>query len=90
MPCVCALSSPPPPSSPRADFFHAVFAVASCYLAMMFSNWEVSGSTREFEIDKGWISTWVKMASKWVCELLYLWTVVAPALLPNRDFGVGV
>eukprot|EP00197_Chlamydomonas_leiostraca_P006389 CAMPEP_0202866810 /NCGR_PEP_ID=MMETSP1391-20130828/8372_1 /ASSEMBLY_ACC=CAM_ASM_000867 /TAXON_ID=1034604 /ORGANISM="Chlamydomonas leiostraca, Strain SAG 11-49" /LENGTH=381 /DNA_ID=CAMNT_0049546795 /DNA_START=130 /DNA_END=1272 /DNA_ORIENTATION=- len=57
----------------RADFYHAVFALASCYLAMLFSNWEVSPSTKQFEMDMGWISTWVKMGSKWACEILYVW-----------------
>jgi len=71
----------------RADWFHFVFTVASMYIAMLFSNWQVSPTTSEFEIDQGWISTWIKIASKWVCELLYIWTVIAPAVLPNRDFG---
>lgn len=71
----------------RADFFHLVFALASMYIAMLFTYWQVSPSTSEFQIDQGWISTWVKMASKWACELLYLWSVIAPAIFPNRDFG---
>lgn len=70
----------------RADFFHAVFALASMYLAMLFSSWSVSPSAARFQLDEGWVSTWVKMASKWGCEALYLWTVVAPALLRHRDF----
>ncbi|GAX84985.1 hypothetical protein CEUSTIGMA_g12406.t1 [Chlamydomonas eustigma] len=71
----------------RADFFHVVFALASMYIAMLFTDWQVSSSSTSYELDNGWISTWVKMVSKWVCELLYLWTVVAPALFPNRDFS---
>ncbi len=43
--------------------------------------------TRRFELDRGWISTWVKMASGWSCLLLYTWTVLAPALMPERDFS---
>ncbi|KAG1680171.1 hypothetical protein FOA52_000284 [Chlamydomonas sp. UWO 241] len=74
----------------RADWFHLVFSLASCYIAMLFSQWEVSPSTSVFQLDEGWISTWVKMASKWVCELLYIWTVVAPAILQGRDFGYRV
>lgn len=73
----------------RADFFHLVFALASMYIAMLFTNWAVSPSTKEFSIDYGWGSTWAKMAAKWACELLYCWTVIAPALFPDRDFGYG-
>jgi hypothetical protein len=54
---------------------------------MLFSDWQVSPSTSNFELDRGWVSVWIKMASKWVCEALYLWSVIAPAVMPNRDFG---
>ncbi|GIL85121.1 hypothetical protein Vretifemale_13749 [Volvox reticuliferus] len=74
----------------RADFFHLVFATASCYLAMLFTNWAVSQSATAFEIGKGWASTWVKIVSSWVCALLYSWTVIAPAILKDRDFGFPV
>ena len=30
---------------------------------------------------------WVKIVSSWLCAALYTWTNVAPALLPDRDFG---
>lgn len=31
-------------------------------------------------------SVWVKMASSWLSVVLYMWTLVAPAILSNRDF----
>ncbi|PNH11311.1 putative serine incorporator [Tetrabaena socialis] len=74
----------------RPDFYHLVFATAACYLAMLFTNWAVSRSTVAFEIDRGWASTWVKIVSSWACAALYGWTVVAPAVLQNRDFGPPV
>lgn len=70
----------------RTDFFHAIFALASMYLAMLFTSWSVEPSTETVEMDRGWISTWVKMGSKWLCEVLYIWTVIAPAVLPGRSF----
>ena len=39
-----------------------------------------------FSMDSGWISTWVKMVSQWVCALLYTWCLVAPLVLRNREF----
>ncbi|KIZ04409.1 Serine incorporator 3 [Monoraphidium neglectum] len=71
----------------RPDAFHLMFALASMYMAMLFTNWQVSSSTAKFELGTGWTSTWVTMGSKWFCEALYLWTVVAPAILRNRDFS---
>ena len=32
-------------------------------------------------------SMWVKILSSWVCAGLYVWTLVAPILLPDRDFS---
>ena len=57
------------------------------YMAMLFTNWQVFTSTSAFELSKGWASTWAKIGSKWFCEALYCWTVVAPAVLRNRDFS---
>lgn len=34
-----------------------------------------------------WPAVWVKITSSWVCLLLYLWTLVAPLVLTNRDFS---
>ena len=30
---------------------------------------------------------WVKIVSSWICAGLYLWTLIAPAILTERDFG---
>lgn len=34
-----------------------------------------------------WTSVWVKICASWAGLFLYLWTLVAPLLLPNRDFS---
>ena len=31
-------------------------------------------------------SVWVKISSSWICIALYVWTLVAPLVLVNRDF----
>lgn len=50
---------------------------------------QVSPNFHKFELDQGTISMWVKMASKWCSEAIYIWTVIAPAIFPGRDFGYG-
>lgn len=30
---------------------------------------------------------WVKMVSSWLCAVLYGWTLIAPVVLADRDFG---
>ncbi len=32
-------------------------------------------------------AVWVKIVSSWICIGLYIWTLVAPCLLPNREFN---
>lgn len=70
----------------RPDFFHLIFGLASMYLAMLFTGWSLEGSTNELDIDKGWRSAWVKIASQWLVFLIYTWTMVAHKIL-DRDFS---
>lgn len=34
------------------------------------------------------VTMWVKIASQWVAMALFLWTLIAPSVFPDRDFGV--
>ncbi|GIL51871.1 hypothetical protein Vafri_7783 [Volvox africanus] len=68
------------------SFFHLIFALASMYIAMLMTGWG-SVSQEKDRIDVGWVSVWVKTAAEWVTGLLYMWTLVAPALFPDRDFS---
>lgn len=67
-------------------FFHLIFALASMYIAMLMTGWgsQVQDSER---IDVGWVSVWVKTAAQWITGLLYCWTLLAPAIFPDRDFS---
>jgi len=74
-------------------FFHFTFLLATMYLGMVLTNWQtvsivtgqgVSDST--ILIDQGMSAVWVKMISSWVTLLLFIWTMIAPVLFPNRKF----
>lgn len=88
-------SSAPPASSSLDDFkpvsynysfFHLIFALASMYIAMLMTGW--GSNVQEMErLDQGWTSVWVKAVAQWMTASLYLWTLVAPALFPERDFS---
>jgi len=79
---------PDEPASYSYWYFHATFTVAAMYITMLMSNWmtEITDS----KIDHGLASLWVKMASQWVAYLIYGWSLAAPYLCKNRDFGVDV
>eukprot|EP01090_Pellita_catalonica_P000751 TRINITY_DN10524_c0_g1_i1.p1 TRINITY_DN10524_c0_g1~~TRINITY_DN10524_c0_g1_i1.p1 ORF type:complete len:228 (-),score=29.66 TRINITY_DN10524_c0_g1_i1:32-715(-) len=72
-------------------FFHLTFVVASMYISMLVTNWKFlsdSGNdSSDYEVDYGVTSVWVKFASSWLVLLLYIWTLIAPAILKNRDFS---
>lgn len=66
--------------------FYLVFALASMYLAMLMTGWG-SGVVLKDQIDVGWPSVWVKIVSQWIAGALYAWTLIAPAMFPDRNFG---
>eukprot|EP00741_Cyanophora_paradoxa_P011470 tig00020560_g11081.t1 len=69
-------------------FFHFTFLLASAYVAMLMSNWSFEGDSA-YTIDRGWVSVWVKVGSMVAASLLYIWSLFAPLLFPDRDFGHG-
>jgi hypothetical protein len=32
-------------------------------------------------------SVWVKIVSSWLCVGIYMWTIIAPMMFPDRDFS---
>lgn len=73
------------PVSYSYSFFHLIFALASMYSAMLLSGWTSSSESADL-IDVGWTSVWVRICSQWVTAGLYIWTLVAPLLFPDREF----
>ncbi|NXP81798.1 SERC3 protein, partial [Ramphastos sulfuratus] len=67
-------------------FFHFMLFLASLYIMMTLTNWYSPDADFKTMTSK-WPAVWVKITSSWVCLLLYLWTLVAPLVLTNRDFS---
>lgn len=56
-------------------FFHVLMLLASCYSAMLLTNWDISLATAgEFgtAADDGGISLWIKISSLWIVLLFYV------------------
>jgi len=69
------------------SLFHLAFALGAMYVCMLLTNWSViSGYGDTPKTDSGWVSVVVKISSCLFAGLLYLWTIFAPAILPNRDW----
>jgi hypothetical protein len=54
------------------SFFHGIFALASCYTAMLLTEWGLTsreaGAKDSFGV--GWVSAWVKIACTWATSAL--------------------
>lgn len=67
-------------------FFHFVFAMGSMYFAMLFVGWNLHQTAHKWSIDVGWASVWVKIVNEWLTALVYIWCMVGPFVLRDREF----
>uniref|UniRef100_A0A667XSJ9 Serine incorporator 5 n=1 Tax=Myripristis murdjan TaxID=586833 RepID=A0A667XSJ9_9TELE len=66
-------------------YFHFVFFLGSLYVMMTVTNWfHYDDHKIEKLLEGSWSVFWIKMASCWVCLILYMWTLIAPMVCPKR------
>ena len=71
------------------SLFHLMFALSTLYIMMTLTNWYSPGDNVSIEsISANMGAVWVKIISAWLCAGIYVWTLVAPIILPDRDFSV--
>ncbi|KAK9294830.1 hypothetical protein QLX08_010691 [Tetragonisca angustula] len=68
------------------SFFHLMFALATLYVMMTLTNWYQPNSNLD-TLNSNNASMWVKIISSWMCLGLYVWSLIAPAVFPDRDFS---
>ncbi|XP_070702413.1 serine incorporator 2 [Pempheris klunzingeri] len=68
------------------SFFHFSLFLASLYIMMTLTNWYRPDSNY-LTMQSSMPAVWVKICSSWLGLALYLWTLVAPLVLPDRDFN---
>jgi hypothetical protein len=67
---------------------NVTLGIVSCWFAMSLTGWgsiESGGNVANPEV--GSVSMWMIISSQWLVLTLYLWTLVAPRLFPNREFS---
>lgn len=74
------------PVSYSYAFFHIIFSLASMYSAMLLTGWSTSAGTSGRLVDVGWPSVWVRIITGWATAGLFIWSLVAPHLFPDREF----
>ncbi|KAF7211563.1 serine incorporator 2 [Nothobranchius furzeri] len=68
------------------SFFHFSLFLASLYIMMTLTNWYRPDTAYE-AMQTTIPAVWVKICSSWIGLALYLWTLVAPLVLTDRDFS---
>jgi hypothetical protein len=70
--------------------FHVIFFLATAWVATLLTmDWddEKRGTEDFATVGRTLWASWVKIVSSWVCYAMYVWTLVAPVVLPERfDF----
>jgi hypothetical protein len=55
----------------------------------VLTDWSIinDGSNPTQQVGRGAASVWIKIVSGWLSQGLYIWTLVAPICLPDREFN---
>lgn len=65
-----------------------ILAAICCWFAMVLTSWgSIISNGSVANPSAGEVSMWMVITSQWLIFLLYLWTLVAPRLFPDRDFS---
>merc|ERR1719273_1361322 len=71
------------------SLFHIMFGLSTLYVMMTLTNWYSPGAEKGIEsISSNMAAVWVKAISAWLCFGIYMWTLIAPVVLPDRDFSI--
>ena len=70
---------------------HLLMCMASAYTAMLLTNWGSSqqasdGGGGQQAYDQGTESVFIKFATQWLAFLTFVWSLIAPKVLTNREF----
>uniref|UniRef100_A0A0X3NJ34 Putative serine incorporator n=1 Tax=Schistocephalus solidus TaxID=70667 RepID=A0A0X3NJ34_SCHSO len=68
------------------SMFNFMMMLAIMYVMMSLTQW-YKPSAETMLLGPSYASVWVKAASSWCCIALYVWTLVAPVVFPDRDFS---
>jgi hypothetical protein len=67
---------------------NVILSLICCWYAMSLTSWgSVSGGGNIANPSAGKVSMWMIIGSQWLMNLMYLWTLIAPKLFPDREFS---
>ncbi|EAW14188.1 serine incorporator domain-containing protein [Aspergillus clavatus NRRL 1] len=69
------------------SLFHIIFFLATTWVATLLTQ-HLDPETTDFApVGRTYWASWVKIICAWVCYAIYLWSLIAPVVLPDR-FGM--
>jgi hypothetical protein len=77
------------PISTATILFQALLVLSSVYYAMLLTNWgspQTFGDSTDFYAANN-TSYWVKLVAEWLTMAVYTFSLVAPLIFPDRQFG---
>lgn len=80
------------PISNATIHFQMSMILSACYMSMLCTNWgnvSVFDNTVNF-FSNGNGSFWFKIVAEWFSIVIYLFSLIAPMLFPNRNFDTKV
>lgn len=68
--------------------FHGIMTISSIYVAMLLTNWGSPNinDTRLNKFQPSNTSFWLQVVASWIGVLVYIWTIVAQRIFPDRNF----
>ena len=70
-------------------FFQLLMMLSAMYMAILCTNWGkldvFEGSSAEF-YQANSTSYWLKLAAMWITITMYLFSLLAPIIFPDREF----
>ncbi|KAL6858499.1 serine incorporator domain-containing protein [Trichoderma novae-zelandiae] len=68
------------------SMFHIIFFLATAWVSTLLTlNYEEATRDGNFAtVGRTYGASWVKIVSAWICHGMYIWTLVAPIVLPER------
>lgn len=65
--------------------FHLIFFLATTWVATLLTQNLDPETQGDFApVGRTYWASWVKIISSWVCYAIYLWTLIAPVVMPDR------
>ncbi|KAG7092273.1 hypothetical protein E1B28_008635 [Marasmius oreades] len=75
------------------SWFHVIFAMGAMYVAALLTDANVvskepiegpADSSNNVYIGQSEVAMWMRVVSSWICMLLYMWSLLAPVIMPDR------